>query len=63
MNIASYTIASHDDFYSNEPILDESFVVNAFYGKSYDSWLENILGKDKNDSGSTIPPTEIDEDD
>jgi hypothetical protein len=64
MNIASYTITRHDDFfYSDEPILDESFNVNAFYGKSYDSWLENILGKDKNnDSGSTSPPTEIYED-
>ena len=31
--------------------------MNAFYGKSYDSWVENILGKDKNDSTSTSAPS------
>jgi len=56
MNTPSYTIASNDDLYSDEPILDESFDVNAFYGNSYDSWVEKIFVKDKNDSISTSPP-------
>ena len=57
----SYTIASDDDLYCDEPILDESFDVNAFYGTSYDSWVEKIFEKDKNDSNSTSPPIEEDE--
>jgi hypothetical protein len=36
METPSYTIACNDDIYSDEPILDESFDVNAFYGESYD---------------------------
>jgi hypothetical protein len=32
METPSYTIACNDDIYSDEPILDESFDVNAFYG-------------------------------
>jgi hypothetical protein len=31
-----------------------------FFGKSYDSWVENIFGNDKNDSTSTGPPTKED---
>ena len=57
MKTPSYTIANDDDLYCDEPILDESFDVNAFYGKSYDSWLEKIFEKDKNDSSSASPPT------
>ena len=56
MKTPSYTIASNDDLYSDEPILDESFDVNAFYGKSYDSWVEKIFVKDKNESISASPP-------
>ena len=56
INTPSYTIASNDDLYSDEPILDESFDMNAFYGKSYDSWVEKIFVKDKNNSISASPP-------
>jgi hypothetical protein len=31
-----YFFECNDDIYSDEPILDESFDVNAFYGESYD---------------------------
>ena len=55
MKTPSYTIASNDDIYSDKPILDESFDVDAFYGESYDSWVDNIFVKDKNDSISTSP--------
>lgn len=55
METPSYTISSNDDIYSDEPILDESFDVNDFYGESYDSWVDNIFVKDKNDSISTSP--------
>ena len=57
MKTPSYTIANDDDLYCDDPILDESFDVNAFYGKSYDSWLEKIFEKDKKDSNSASPPT------
>ena len=39
MKTPSYTIASNDDLYCDEPILDESFDMHAFFGKSYDSWV------------------------
>jgi hypothetical protein len=55
METPSYIIACNDDIYSNEPILDEYFDVNAFYGESYDSWVDNIFSKHKNDSISTSP--------
>jgi hypothetical protein len=35
MNTPSHTIASSDEFYSDEPILDELFDIDYFYGKSY----------------------------
>ena len=57
MKTPSYTIANDDDLYCDDPILDESFDVNAFYGKSYDSWVEKIFEKDKKDSNSASPPT------
>ena len=39
MKTPSHTIAYSEDLYSNEPILDECFDVDSFYGKSYDSWV------------------------
>jgi hypothetical protein len=50
METPSYTIVCNDDIYSDEPILD-----NAFYGESYNSWVDNMFAKDKNDSISTSP--------
>jgi hypothetical protein len=60
MKTPSYTIASDDDIYCDELILDEPFDMHDFFGKSYDSWVENIFGNDKNDSTSTGPPTKED---
>ena len=57
MKTPSYIIANYDDLYCDDPILDESFDVNSFYGKSYDSWVEKIFEKDTNDSNSATPPT------
>jgi hypothetical protein len=61
MKTPSHTIASIVDLYSDEPILEECFDIDSFYGKSYDSWVQNIPREDKNDSTSTSPPFKTDE--
>jgi hypothetical protein len=55
MKTPSHTIASIVGLYSDEPILEECFDIDSFYGKSYDSWVQNIPREDKNDSTSTSP--------
>jgi hypothetical protein len=50
--------ACDDNLYDNEPVLDEYIDIHAFYGNSYDIWVEKILGKD--DSSSDISPIKID---
>jgi hypothetical protein len=52
MKTPSHTIGNGEELYYDEPILHEFFDVNYSYRKSYDIWVQNILGEDNHDSTS-----------
>jgi hypothetical protein len=43
MKTPSHTITNSKDLYSDKPIPNERFDFDYFYGKSYNSWVQNIF--------------------